>query len=81
MQPFALPVDALEAMVSACGLQWVHSDPLRVAHAQAMMAAEGVPVRVPRQPKPRVVIDEGPLVLVETRKDLRDLRLPFETVA
>lgn len=80
VQPFALPVETLEAMVSACGLQWVHSDPQRVAQAQAMMAAEPVPVRVPRQPKPRAMPDEGPLVLVETRKDLRDLRLPFETV-
>jgi ribonuclease E len=25
-----------------------------------------------------VVLDEGPLVLVETRRDLRDLQLPFE---
>jgi len=25
------------------------------------------------------VLDEGPLVLVETRRDLRDLTLPFET--
>ena len=27
---------------------------------------------------PLVVLDEGPLVLVETRKDLRDMKLPFE---
>lgn len=27
---------------------------------------------------PVVVLDEGPLVLVETRRDLRDLTLPFE---
>jgi ribonuclease E len=25
-----------------------------------------------------VVVDEGPLVLVETRKDLSQLKLPFE---
>jgi len=25
-----------------------------------------------------VVVDEGPLVLGETRRDLRDLQLPFE---
>jgi hypothetical protein len=24
-----------------------------------------------------VVVDEGPLVLVETRKDLSDMKLPF----
>jgi ribonuclease E len=33
---------------------------------------------VPRERKPLVVIDEGPLVLVETRKDLSQLKLPFE---
>ena len=26
-----------------------------------------------------VVLDDAPLILVETRKDLADLRLPFET--
>jgi ribonuclease E len=26
-----------------------------------------------------VVIDEGPLVLVETRKDLSQIKLPFDT--
>jgi ribonuclease E len=35
-------------------------------------------VHVPRAPRPRVVIDDGPLVLVETRKDLSQLKLPFE---
>ncbi len=28
-----------------------------------------------------VLLDEGPLVLVETRRDLQDLRLPFEQEA
>jgi ribonuclease E len=35
-------------------------------------------VHVPREPKPVVLLDEGPLVLVETRKDLREMVLPFE---
>jgi ribonuclease E len=35
-------------------------------------------VHVPRLPKPRVVLDEGPLVLVETRKDLSQVRMPFD---
>ena len=35
------------------------------------------PVRVPRERPPAVVVDEGPLVLVETKKDLRNLQLPF----
>ena len=42
------------------------------------MANEPKPVHVPRAPRPRVVIDDGPLVLVETRKDLSQLKLPFE---
>jgi len=33
---------------------------------------------VPREPKRHVLADEGPLVLVETRKDLSQLKLPFE---
>jgi ribonuclease E len=49
-----------------------------VAQAQAAIAAEPRPVHVPREPKPAVVLDEGPLILVETRKDLRELTLPFE---
>jgi ribonuclease E len=41
------------------------------------MAAEPKPVHVPRERPATVVSDEGPLVLVETRRDLRDLQLPF----
>jgi ribonuclease E len=36
-------------------------------------------VHVPREPKPVIKMDDGPLVLVETRKDLRSMPLPFET--
>jgi ribonuclease E len=35
-------------------------------------------VHVPRAPKPPVVLDDGPLILVETRKDLSQLKLPFD---
>ena len=45
------------------------------------MAAEPPPVHVPRERRPVVRIDEGPLVLVETRKDLTQFKLPFETPA
>jgi ribonuclease E len=34
-------------------------------------------VHVPRERPPVVVADEGPLVLVETKRDLRNLQLPF----
>jgi ribonuclease E len=32
---------------------------------------------VPRERAPLAVISEGPLVLVETRKDLSTLKVPF----
>jgi ribonuclease E len=36
---------------------------------------------VPRERKPVPSADEGPLVLVETRKDLSQFKLPFDTGA
>jgi ribonuclease E len=42
------------------------------------MAREPAPMRVPRERKAAPVIDEGPLVLVETVKDLSQMKLPFE---
>ncbi len=78
---FELPVQSLDALARASGLEWVHSDADKVAAAQAAMAAEPAPVHVPRERPEVVAIDEGPLVLVETRRDLRELRLPFEQEA
>jgi ribonuclease E len=75
---FALPIDDLRALAASAGLEWVNSDAERILVVQQAMANEPTPVRVPRQPRPRVVIDDGPLVLVETRKDLSQLKLPFE---
>ena len=68
----------LEQIAREAGLEWIQSDAARVAQVQADIAAEPQPVHVPREPKPVVLVDEGPLVLVETRKDLRDVSLPFE---
>ena len=45
------------------------------------MASEPPPMHVPRERPPAPVVDEGPLVLVETRKDLSQIKLPFETAA
>jgi ribonuclease E len=56
-------------------------DAEKIREAQAAMAAEPKPVHVPRERPPVVVIDEGPLVLVETRKDLSQLVLPFDQQA
>ena len=76
--PFILPIDALQTLATQAGLQWVHSDADKVAAAQVAIANTPKPVHVPRLPKPRVVLDEGPLVLVETRKDLSQVRMPFD---
>ena len=79
VQPFALPLGELAAVAETSGLSWVNTDPAKVAAVQAAIAAEPKPVHVPRVRPPVPVLDEGPLVLVETRRDLRDLKLPFET--
>jgi ribonuclease E len=34
-------------------------------------------VHVPRERPPLPQLEEGPLVLVETKRDLRNLQLPF----
>jgi ribonuclease E len=78
VQAYALSIDELQQVAQASGLEWVNSDQQKVAQVQAAIAAEPKPIHVPREPSPPVVIDEGPLVLVETRKDLRSMTLPFE---
>jgi len=79
--PFALPMDELQAIAEGSGLQWVNSDSEKIRAAQAAMAAEPAPLRVPRERPAAVAVDQGPLVLVETRKDLSQLKLPFEAAA
>ncbi|MDE2082725.1 MAG: hypothetical protein KGI90_15345 [Burkholderiales bacterium] len=80
-QPYALPTDALQSLAAAAGLEWVNSDAEKVRAVHAAMAAEPAPIRVPREIRRPVLADEGPLVLVETRKDLSQLKLPFEQAA
>jgi ribonuclease E len=75
---FTLPIEALHGIARESGLEWVNSDAEKIAAVQAAIAAEPAAVRVPRERPAPVVIDEGPLVLVETRRDLRDMTLPFE---
>jgi ribonuclease E len=79
VEPFVLPIDELQGLAESSGLQWVNSDPDRIRAAQEAIAAEPAPAHVPRERKPVVVADEGPLVLVETRKDLSQMKLPFES--
>jgi ribonuclease E len=66
VEPYVLPLAQL------------HQNAEKIASAQAAIAAHPRPVHVPRERKPVVVVDEGPLVLVETRKDLSQMKLPFE---
>ena len=79
-EPFVLPLGTLEAIAESAGLQWVNSDAEKIRAAREAMAREPAPIHVPRERKPVQRIDEGPLVLVETRKDLSQIKLPFETV-
>jgi ribonuclease E len=74
---YTLPTEELLAVASQSGLQWVNSDADKVAAVQAAIAAEPKPIHVPRERAPVVVLDDGPLVLVETRKDLSEMKLPF----
>ena len=79
--PFALDAAQLRAIAESAGLQWIGSDAEKIRAAQEAMAREPQPVHVPREPKPVVLPDDGPLVLVETRKDLSQIKLPFESAA
>jgi ribonuclease E len=75
---YALPTDTLVEVAQASGLQWVNSDASKIAAVQAAIAAEPRPVRVPRERPAPVVLETSPLVLVETRRDLGSMQLPFE---
>ena len=76
---FVLPMDSLQAVAESAGLQWVNSDVDKIRAVQAAMDSQPAPVPIPRERKPVAAMDEGPLVLVETRKDLSQFKLPFET--
>ena len=78
VEAFTLPIDALQQVEASSGLQWVNSDAEKIATVRAAIAAEPKPVHIPRERPPAVVLDEGPLILVETRKDLSLMQLPFE---
>jgi len=78
VSPFELPVDDLAQVAASSGLQWVNSDADKIAAVQAAIASEPRPSRVPRERPALPVIDQGPLVLVETRRDLSEMKLPFE---
>ncbi len=81
VQSYNLPMQDLVQVAQGSGLQWVNSDSSKIAEAKAAMAAEVKPVHVPRERPAVVVSTEAPLVLVETKRDLRDTPLPFEKPA
>lgn len=74
-----LPTEALNALAAGAGLEWVNSNAEKIRMAQESIANEPRPAHVPREPKPAVVEDIGPLILVETRRDLSQVKLPFES--
>ncbi len=79
--PYVLPMGELQRLAEGSGLEWVNSNADKIRNTRQAMASESRPIHVPRERKPSVRSDEGPLVLVETRKDLSQLKLPFESGA
>jgi len=75
---YDLPLQDLAQVASASGLQWVNSNTSKIAETQAAMAAEPRPAHVPRERAPVVAVQASPLVLVETKRDLSNMTLPFE---
>jgi ribonuclease E len=78
VQAYDLPLQDLDQVAQSSGLQWVNSDAAKIAEAQAAIASEVKPAHVPRERPALAVADEGPLVLVETRRDLGAMTMPFE---
>ena len=76
---YVLPIDSLQAVADGAGLQWVNSDEEKIKAAQEAMAAMPAPTRVAREVRKAESAEDAPLVLVETKKDLSQVRLPFET--
>jgi ribonuclease E len=78
VQAYSLPVADMAQVAESSGLQWVNSDAAKIAAVQAQIAAEPKPVHVPRERPPAVEISNEPLVMVETKRDLADMKLPFQ---
>ena len=79
VQGYELPMQDLAAVAESSGLQWVNSDSKKAAEVKAAIAAEPKPIHVPRERPVVAASTEGPLVLVETKRDLGTMPLPFET--
>ena len=78
LEAFSLPLDELAQIAANSGLTWVNSDAAKIAAVQAAIEAEPKQIHIPRERPARVQIDTGPLILVETKRDLSNMELPFE---
>ena len=78
LEAFSLPLDELAQIAASSGLTWVNSDAARIAAVQAAIAAEPKQIHIPRERPAMVQVDTGPLILVETKRNLRTMELPFE---
>ena len=81
VQAYDLPMQDLAVVAQSSGLQWVNSDASKIADVKAAMALEAKPAHVPRERPAPVVATQAPLVLVETKRDLANMQLPFEKPA
>ena len=79
VQGYELPMQDLTAVAQSSGLQWVNSDRSKIAEVNAAIAAEPKRVHVPRERPVAAASTVSPLVLVETKRDLGTMPLPFET--
>ena len=76
--PFVLATESLHGVAESAGLQWVTSNADKVRAVQEAMALEPKAAPAARAPKASVQADDGPLVLVETKKDLAQVQFPFD---
>ena len=67
---YELPLSELAQVAQGAELVWVNSNAERVAQVQAAIAAEPLPVHVPRERPVLPPLDELPPVRVETKRQL-----------
>jgi ribonuclease E len=75
---YQLNLEQLHSVAREAGMEWVQSDAVKVQAVQAALAATPKPIVLPRERKPVAVVDDGPLVLVETRRDLTALAMQMQ---
>jgi ribonuclease E len=78
IEPVILTWDELTAITKNIGLEWVQSNAVRVSEVQAAIAAESAQAHIPREVSAIFSSVNESLIMVETKRDLRELVLPFE---